>query len=137
MRLFFPAILLASACATTAMPKPFEPAAPHARVVLAPLSADGTIRLVPHAIEPMLPSADRIARVVQARLGDTAMVDVRYCVSPQGRVTAAKLERSSSFDAFDQAVMADVIDWQFSAQPGPETTRTCEIATIIYRPHRA
>jgi TonB family protein len=119
------------------MPTNFESTEPHARVVLAPLSADGTIRLVPHAIEPLLPSADRIARVVEARLGSTAMVDVRYCVSPQGRVTSAKLERSSSFDAFDQAVMADVIGWKFTAQPGPETMRTCEIATVVYRRHRS
>jgi TonB family protein len=136
MRFLFPAILLASACATTRMPN-FEPAEPHARVVLAPLTADGTIRLLPHAIEPLLPSADRIARVVEARLGDTAMVDVHYCVSPQGRVTTAKLERSSSFDAFDQAVMADVVGWQFSAQPGPDALRTCETATVVYRAHRS
>lgn len=137
MRTFLPAVLLMSACATTGMPTNLEPAAPHARVVLAPLTADGTLRLVPHAIEPLLPSADRISRVVEARLGTTAMVDVSYCVSPQGKVTAAKLERSSSLDAFDQAVMADVVSWQFSARPGPDTVRTCEIATIVYRPHRS
>jgi TonB family protein len=119
------------------MPANFESAEPHARVVLAPLSADGTIRLLPHAIEPLLPSADRIARVVEARLGDTAMVDVHYCVSPQGRVTAAKLERSSSFDAFDQAVMSDLLGWQFSTQPGPDALQTCETATVVYRPHRS
>ena len=137
MRTFFPAILLASACATTGMPTNFEPAESHARVVLAPLTEDGTIRLVPHAIEPLLPSADRIARVVEARLGNTAMVDVRYCISPEGRVTEAKLERSSSFDQFDQAVMADVVGWQFTAQPGPDALRTCETATVVYRPHRS
>ena len=65
------------------------------------------------------------------------MVDVHYCVSPQGRVTAAKLERSSSFEAFDQAVMADVVGWQFSAHPGPDALQTCETATVVYRPHRS
>ena len=85
----------------------------------------------------MLPSADRIARVVEARLGTTAMVDVHYCISPQGRVTEAKLERGSSLEAFDQAVMSDIVNWRFTAQPGSDTLRTCEIATIVYRAHRS
>lgn len=118
------------------MPTHRESGVPHARVVLAPLTDDGTIRLVPHALEPLLPSADRISRVIEARLGTEAMVDVRYCVSPQGRVTEAKLERGSSLDAFDQAVMSDIVTWQFTAQPGPESLRTCELATVVYRPHR-
>src|SRR4051812_48134458 len=104
MRTFFPAMLLVSACATSGIPPNLEPSQPPARAVLAPLTDDGTIRLVPYAIEPLLPSADRISRVVAARLGTEATVDVRYCVSPQGQITEAKLQRSSSFEAFDAAV---------------------------------
>jgi TonB family protein len=129
--------LLLSACATTgALGTEREPA-PHAKVTLAPLHADDTVRLVPQAVEPMLPSADRIAHAVEARLGGEATVDVRYCVSPTGKVTEATLERSSSFEAFDHAVMSDIVGWQFDAQPGPETLRTCDRATIVYRPHRS
>lgn len=128
--------LLLSACATTGSLGAEREPAPHARVVLSPLSGDTTVRLVPQAVEPLLPSADRIARVVEARLGPQATVDVRYCVSPAGKVVEAKLERSSTLDQFDHAVMADIVDWQFDAQPGPDSVRTCESATIVYRPHR-
>jgi TonB family protein len=128
--------LLLSACATTGLPGAEREPAPHARVVLAPLAGEDTVRLVPQAVDPMLPSADRIARVVEARLGHEATVDIRYCVSPTGKVTEATLERSSSLDQFDQAVMADIVDWQFEAKPGPDSLRTCDRATIVYRPHR-
>jgi TonB family protein len=128
--------VLLTACATSAsLGIDHEPSTPRARVTLAPLSADQSVRLVPQAVEPMLPSADHIARIVESRLGAEARVDVHYCVSPAGRVTEAKLERGSSLDAFDQAVMADIVQWQFAAQPGPDTLRTCERATVVYRPH--
>lgn len=128
--------LLLPACATTSSLGTEREPAPHARVVLSPLPGDETIRLVPQAIEPLLPSADRIARVVEARLGPQASVDVRYCVSPAGKIVEATLERSSMLDQFDHAVMADIVDWQFDVQPGPDSVRTCDRATIVYRPHR-
>lgn len=127
--------LLLSACATTGSLGAEREPVTHARVVLAPLGGEDTVRLVPQAVDPMLPSADRIARVVEARLGPQATVDIRYCVSPAGKVTEATLERGSSLDQFDHAVMADIIDWQFEAQPGPDSLRTCDRATIVYRPH--
>lgn len=129
--------LLLSGCATTGVMSVDREPTQHAKVTLAPLKADDTIRLVPQAVEPLLPSADRISRVVEARLGGEATVDVRYCVSPAGKVVEAKLERSSSLEAFDQAVMADVTGWTFEAQPGPANVRSCESATIVYRPHRS
>ncbi|HUS29932.1 MAG TPA: hypothetical protein VMZ53_15610 [Kofleriaceae bacterium] len=129
--------VLLSGCATTGvLGADREPAVPHAKVVLSPLPGDDTVRLVPQAIEPMLPSADRIARVVESRLGPQASVDIHYCVSPAGKVVEAKLERGSSLEQFDQAVMADIVDWQFEASPGPDSLRTCDSATIVYRPHR-
>lgn len=123
------------ACATTRTVDVERPIGePRARVTLAPLAVDDTLRLVPQAIEPMLPSADRLARVIEARLGDRATVDVAFCVSPAGRVVKAELARSSSVPFFDQAVMTDIVQWQFVAQPGPDHVRTCQAATIVYYP---
>jgi TonB family protein len=130
-----PALLL-SACATTgALGVDREPSS-HARVSLVRLADDDTALVVPQAIDPQLPSADRMSRVIDARLGAEASVDVRFCVTPAGRITSAELQRGSTLAAFDAAVMTDVRDWQFAAQPGPDTLKTCEIATIVYRPHR-
>lgn len=131
---FLLASLIFTGCASTTLPSLHEPT-DHARVELASLHADDTVRLVPQAIEPALPSADRIAHVIRARLGSEASVDVHYCVSATGAVTDAELERSSDLDAFDRAVMADLRAWHFEAQPGPSSAQTCDRATILYRPH--
>jgi TonB family protein len=130
-----PALLL-SACATTGTLGVDHDPSSHARVSLVPVSGLETAQLVPQAIEPRLPSADRLAHVIDARLGTEASVDVRFCVTPAGRLASATLERGSTLAAFDDAVLNDVRDWQFAAQPGPETVKTCEIATVVYRPHR-
>lgn len=131
-RLFL-AGLLFTGCATTGLPSNHE-STEHARVELAPLRADDTVQLTPRAIEPALPSADRIARRIYAQLGDQASVEVHYCVSPAGKLTDAELVRGSSLRAFDDAVMADLRSWHFDVQPGPESVQTCDRATILYRP---
>lgn len=132
--LYTAAVLLSvSGCATTTLGVDRE-ATPRAKVTLAPLVADETVRLVPQAIEPMLPSADRLSHVIAARLGERADVDVRYCVSPAGQVISAELARSSTLPAFDQAVMSDIVTWQFAVQPGPAHVKSCQTATIVYRP---
>ncbi|HEY5923448.1 MAG TPA: energy transducer TonB [Kofleriaceae bacterium] len=130
------AVVLLSACATTGAlgidPQPSS----RGRVDLVPPAAEETAQVIPQAIAPQLPSADRLARTIDARLGERASVDVRLCVTPAGKLASAKLERSSSLASFDDAVLADVAKWQFAAQPGPATLQTCEITTIVYRPHR-
>jgi len=128
-------VLVFSACASSGT-LGIDPQTPtHARVTLVPAVAD-TAQVIPQAIDPQLPSADRLARVIDARLGEQASIAVRFCVTPAGRVASAKLERSSTLASFDDAVLTDVQDWRFAAQPGPETLQTCESATIVYRPHR-
>ena len=94
------------------------------------------MQLLPQAIDPQLRSADRLARTIDAQLGQQASVDVRLCVTPAGRVASATLARGSSLDTFDAAVLSDVQAWQFAAMPGPESLQSCELATIVYRPHR-
>ncbi|NVB85521.1 MAG: TonB family protein [Kofleriaceae bacterium] len=131
-RLFL-AGLLFTGCATTGLPSNLD-RTEHARVELAPLRANDTVELVPRAIEPGLPSADRISRTIYAELGDVASVEVHYCVSPAGKLTDAELVRGSSLPAFDDAVMTDLRSWHFDVQPGPESLQTCDRATIVYRP---
>ncbi len=134
-RILYTSLLAASACASTTNPAAHpQDLGPRARVTLAPLTVDETLRVIPHAIHPMLPSADHMARVIAARLGDRASVDVTYCVSPQGTLVSAELARGSSFPHFDHAVMKDIVDWRFTPQPGPAHLKNCQAATIIYRP---
>src|SRR5262245_58505879 len=64
-----------------------------------------TEAVFPAAVNPRLPSADRIAPEVRARLGETASSALRLCVSPTGRVTDVALVESSGFDRFDAAVL--------------------------------
>ncbi|MBA3465327.1 MAG: TonB family protein [Deltaproteobacteria bacterium] len=92
-------------------------------------------RLFPAAIDPRLPSADRLAPQILAELGNRASIEVKLCVAPEGRVSSVEVLKSSTLTAFDQSVMADAMSWQFSALPGPANVRTCERATITYLPH--
>jgi TonB family protein len=133
-RILYTFLVATSACATTSTLDTSRDLGPHSRVTLAPLTADETLRVIPHAIQPMLPSADHMARAIAARLGERATVDVTYCVSPQGTVVSAELARSSTFPHFDHAVMKDIVDWRFATQPGPAHLKNCQAATIIYRP---
>ena len=99
-----------------------------------------TSQVFPVAHNPRLPSADRIYKVIREELGPIASVDVRMCIAPDGHVQAVNLVRGSSLAAFDEAVLRDVADWQFSGIAGSSTfastLRTCEIATISYRPRQ-
>ena len=108
----------------------------HARVELVSPAPEDTSQVFPKAIEPELPSADRLGRAIEVRFGTQASVDVRLCVTPAGQVSSVELHRGSTMDLFDQAVLSDVRDWQFAAQPGPATLKSCEIATIVYRTQR-
>jgi TonB family protein len=128
--------VLLSACATTGSLGVDPQSSSHARVSLVAPAAEDTAQVIPRAVDPQLPTADRLAHVIDARLGQQASVDVRLCVTPAGHIESATLERGSTFEQFDKAVMSDIAAWQFAAQPGPDSLRTCEIATIVYRPHR-
>jgi hypothetical protein len=100
---------------------------------------DDTSKVFPIARNPQLPSADRMSDAIRSGLGDVASADVRLCIAPDGRVQAVDLVRGSSLAAFDEAVLHDAAEWQFSGMPGSSTPmglRTCGVTTISYRPHR-
>ena len=123
-----------SACATTGRVVDTDTAA-RAHVHLDLATQADTTAVFPTAIAPALPSVDRIGREVRGTLGDTASAQIDLCISASGKVTNIALVESSSFDAFDEALLRDVERWQFSTQPGPEALHTCERAKITYRPY--
>jgi TonB family protein len=131
------AALLFSACATTGTPSTFgtEGARTGSRVQLDLVPHADAARVFPAAIDPRLPRADRLATQILSTLGDTASLEVRLCVAPQGTVASVEVLRGSSLAAFDQSVIADAMGWQFEALPGPTGVKTCERATITYHPH--
>ena len=128
--------LLLAACATGALGVERE-TAPRAAPRIEMTAKTDTARVFPVAMDPQLPSADRMARQIRTELGGVASADVRLCVSPDGRVRKVELVRGSSFRDFNDAVVRDIADWQFSGIPGTtnDSLQSCEIATITYRPH--
>ena len=127
--------ILMSACATTGLPTPDRELHAGSRVELDLVPHADATRVFPAAIDPRLPSADRVAHQIRAELGEAASIEVRLCVAPEGRVSSVEVLRGSNLPAFDQSVIADAMSWQFAALPGPDSVRTCERATITYRPH--
>ena len=95
----------------------------------------GSSKQFPSAIDPAVPSVDRISRAVFATLGDTATAQLDLCVAPSGRVTKLALARSSSMPELDAALLEDARNWRFAAMPGPNTVEICKRADVSYRPY--
>lgn len=127
--------LLLAACATTrAVVEPdASPRTGAVRLDLVPAAAD-TLRTFPALVEARLPGADRMARSIRHELGEAASLEVRLCVATAGHVESIAITRGSRLPAFDAAVIADARAWRFAALPGPAHLRTCEQATVTYRP---
>lgn len=124
-----------SACATTGGIADQRDAAPHTGVRL-DLSAtpDDASPVFPAAIDPVLPSVDRMNHVVRARFGRAALTaQLDLCVAPDGHVSKLALAKGSSYQPFDQALLQDVAEWQFASLPGPANVEACRRATIEYR----
>jgi hypothetical protein len=103
------------------------------------LAADaGTARGFPQAKDPQLPSVDLMSHRIRNEVDDDiASAEVRLCVGGDGRVQRVQLLRGSSSWAFDQALVRDMSDWQFSGTPGNVglARQNCEIAKVSYRVH--
>ena len=131
-------MMLLAACAAGGAGLDRE-ASPHARARFEGTTLDSDPAF-PIVRNPKLPSADRLTGLIWSQLDGVASVGVHLCVAPDGHVQAVSVVRSSTLAAFDAAVKRDVTDWQFSGMPGSSSfashLRTCELATITYRPHR-
>ena len=129
--------LALSACATGGLTTIDRDTATHAKIQFqAAAVADGLRSAFPKAIEPALPSVDRLAYHIRARTADDLVAAVNLCVSPAGRVTKVSLVRASSFAPFDGALLRDLESWRFAELPGPQSLEVCNEATISYRPPR-
>ena len=127
--------LLASACATGHTLVAERDSAPTGHVKLEFTAPADTQAVFPSALDPQLPSVDRIGRAERGTLGERAAAMIDLCVSPAGAVTKASLVESSSFSEFDAALLKDINTWQFSRMPGPASVQSCERAKVTYRPY--
>jgi TonB family protein len=122
-------------CAVSSVSTPRETTpVGHVQLDLAVRPTAEASRTFPALVAASLPTADRSARQIRHELGETASVEVRLCVAASGSVESIEIARSSSLSVFDAAVIADARSWRFAPTPGPESLRTCERATITYRP---
>jgi TonB family protein len=123
-----------AACATTATGIDRD-TSHRAKVKLDLAAVTGVEAAFPEALDPTVPSVDRISHAVRAYLGETATAELSLCVSPSGAVKQVELTRSSSYEPFDKALLADAATWQFASLPGPDRVMSCRKATIAYRVH--
>jgi hypothetical protein len=82
-----------------------------------------------------LPSVDRIAHQVRARLGDEAVASIALCVAANGKVSKVSLLEGTAYEPFDAAIVRDAHEWQFASMPGATAAtklQTCERAKVKY-----
>ena len=97
------------------------------------LAADaGAARGFPRAKDPQLPSVDDMSRRIRQEVGDVASAAVRLCVGADGRVQRVQVVRGSPSWAFNEAIVHDMSDWQFSETPALQR-QSCGIAKVSYR----
>jgi len=121
-----------TACATGTTMGVDRETAPSAKVALDLTLETGAKASFPSAVEPRLPSVDRIAHHVRARLGDDATAALELCVSPAGRVTKVSMIQGSTYEPFDAAVVRDAQAWRFTTMPGPDSLQSCERVEVTY-----
>jgi hypothetical protein len=129
--LFFSLSLLASACASTTGVIDRD-VAPRTGVQLSLVPSADAKQVIPAAIDPRLPSVDRMATQIRYELGSTVHAELSLCVNPAGDVTDVALTRTTGLSDLDTAIVDDVRAWQFAELPGASSLRTCQRATLAY-----
>ncbi len=105
---------------------------PGAGTNLEPEAENDTKAVFLAAIEPRLPSVDRMAHHVRTRLRDDASAKLEVCVSPAGNVTKVAMIKGTTYEPFDAALLRDAEAWQFASMPGPANLQTCEQVSVTY-----
>lgn len=124
-------LVLASACASTTGVMDRD-VAPRTGVQLALVPVADAVQVIPAAIDPRLPSVDRMATRIRYEIGSTVTAELSLCVNPDGNVTDVALIRTTGLAELDTAITDDVRAWQFAELPGASTLRTCQRATLAY-----
>ncbi len=124
-----------SACATAGLPHNADPLAPRARVELdfGAAATDDAQLVRPIALDPKLPSVDKLSSQLRYELGDMAQATLKLCVTPAGDVASATITQGSASAAFDDALIHDLTSWHFAPTPGPANVKSCRVATVVYR----
>ena len=130
-------LLTISACASTTGVLDRE-VAPRTGIQLSLVPSDpDTVRVIPTAIDPRLPSVDRLATRIRYEIGSMVIADLSLCVNPHGNVTDIALARTTGLAEVDSAIIDDIHTWQFAELPGDAqrsaSLRTCQRATLAYR----
>lgn len=123
---------LLSACASTTGVMDRD-VAPRTGVQLSLAPAADAQQVIPAAIDPRLPSVDRMATRVRYELGESVTAELSVCVNPSGNVIDVSLAQSTGLSDLDTAIIDDVRAWQFAELPGDPSLRTCQRATLAYR----
>jgi hypothetical protein len=128
-------LILFTACATTGTTMESREPAQRAKIELE-LAAPAPDRApFPAALEPTMPSVDRIAHQLRFELGDAITASLDLCVAPDGRVTEVALVTPTQHAPLDAAILRDAREWQFASRPGSTATaklQTCERASLTY-----
>jgi TonB family protein len=69
-------------------------------------------------------------------LSGQAAADVDLCVSPTGQVISAQLARGSQVEAFDRALMTDVLAWEFPVPAAHAEGPWCTRVHVAYSTSR-
>lgn len=128
-------LILFTACATTGTTMESREPAQRAKIEL-DLAAPAPDRApFPEAIEPRMPTVDRVAYQLRFELGDAVRASLDLCVAPDGHVTKVALVEPTRHEQLDAAILRDASEWQFASQPGSTATaklQTCERASLKY-----
>jgi outer membrane biosynthesis protein TonB len=135
MKLSLSLVLFATACATTGTNTMDHEPPQRAKVQLDLQMSAADNTTFPALQEPRLRSVDRIAHVIREELGTEAVASIELCVAADGHVTRVALVEGTSSEAFNNALIRDIEQWQFAAMPGAtanKTLQTCEHAKVKY-----
>jgi hypothetical protein len=80
-----------------------------------------------------LRAADRLSHRIKAEHDGTISAQVKLCVGASGSVDEIAMLATSGMSEYDEAVIAEVGDWQFERFAAPAGTRVCENLTVAYQ----
>ena len=129
------ALVLTSACATTARSLPSEsPTTMMPRLDMRLAQDTGAKAWFPAlASDAVLPSVAQYQKELSSER-DRYELAVRVCVMPSGQVASVELTQASGSTELDRAIATDIKTWQFEAFHAPAHIRVCKPFALGYEP---